>query len=98
MHTTYHDGIAFIEGRPPNCQLIKTVKIELGGIFDQAQLKSLSDVKSALAAKAKQSDGNAIVDFSYGQRSVGWFRSLFQLDDVNWYGSGTIAHVPSERV
>lgn len=93
MHSTVFDGITFIEGEPTDYRHIKSVSIEIGGVIQQAQLKTLDDVKRQLAKEAKLAGGNAIVKFDYGQKSVGWFRSLFQLDDVNWYGSGVIAVV-----
>ena len=91
MHTTVFDGITFIEGAPARYQTVKAISIELGGIIAQAQLKTLDDVKRLMAAEAKAAGGNTIVNFTYGQRSVGWFRALWQLDDINWYGAGTIA-------
>jgi uncharacterized protein YbjQ (UPF0145 family) len=47
-----------------------------------------------MAEKAKACGANAIIDFKYGQRSVGFLASLFQRDDVNWYGTGQAAKVP----
>lgn len=92
MRHTEHDGIIFVEGHPANCRLLRPVTVEIGGmLLVQSQLKTLKDVKDELARQAKRTGGNAIVDFEYGQRSVGFFRSLFQLDDINWYGRGHIA-------
>jgi hypothetical protein len=91
MFTTHFDDIAFVEGLPKDCEHIRRIKVEIGGVIQQAQLKSLDDVKRAMAADAKRAGGNAIVDFKYGQRSVGWLRSLWQMDDVNWYGTGIVA-------
>jgi len=91
MHLTVHDGITFCEGRPEEYDEIKPISIELGGVIQQAQLKTLKDVKTLMAERAKQAGGNAIIDFTYGQRSVGFFRSILQLDDVNWYGGGVVA-------
>ena len=95
MHVTMQDGIAFYEGKPQKFDPIQAVKIEIGGMLvTQSQLKTLKDVKHELASRASKAGGNAIIDFKYGQKSVGFFRSLLQIDDVNWYGSGTIARVP----
>lgn len=92
MHATKHDGVLFYEARPQLFEEIQRIDTELGGIvFSQAQLKTLRDVKTTMAYKAKELGGNAIIDFQYGQRSVGWWRSLLQMDDVNWYGSGVVA-------
>lgn len=94
MQVTVHNGITFYEGRPSSAlRVIRPVKVEIGGVFRQAQLKTLRDVKDVLAAEAKKSGGNAIVDFEYGQRSVSFWRSLLQLDEINWYGRGKIAQI-----
>ncbi len=96
MHVTTQDGIAFYEGTPDSYEPIEAVKIEIGGmLISQSQLKTLKDVKRELASRASRAGGNAIVNFQYGQKSVGFFRSILQLDDVNWYGTGTIARVPT---
>ena len=91
MYSIVFEGIAFIEGKPEHFQEIRQISVEIGGFIQQSQLKTLDDVKRQMAAEARQAGGNAIVNFTYGQRSVGWFRALFQLDDINWYGSGTVA-------
>jgi hypothetical protein len=91
MFYTMTDGIAFVESTPPKARRLATLKIEIGGVFSHAQLKNLDDVKQLLAKQAKSKGGNAIIEFSYGQKSVGMFRSLVSLDDVVWYGSGTAA-------
>lgn len=94
MVKTKFDGITFVEGLPADYEHVLPISIELGGIIQQAQLKSLADVKRAMAAQARAAGGNAIVDFKYGQKSVSWLRSLWQMDDVNWYGTGIIAVIP----
>ena len=94
MYRTNFEGIAFIEGVPTKYEAIQPASVEIGGVVSQSQLKTLDDVKRKLAQAAKAAGGNAIVDFKYGQKSVGWFRSIMQLDDVNWYGSGMIAIIP----
>ncbi|MBX6315525.1 MAG: hypothetical protein IRY99_21825 [Isosphaeraceae bacterium] len=93
MYETVFDGIRFIEGRPAKARVIEPVRIELGGVIRSSQLKNLDDVKRAMADRARARGGNAVIDFKYGQRSVGILRSLFQRDDVNWYGEGVIAVV-----
>jgi|GEM_PF-1825308 hypothetical protein len=98
MHFTTQDSVAFFEGMPANCEPIETVTIEIGGmLISQSQLKTLKDVKRELAARAKRAGGNAIVSFTYGQKSVGFLRSLLQIDDVNWYGGGIVARVPTQQ-
>ena len=94
MYESTFDGVRFIEGRPAKAQVLKRICIEIGGVFRSAQLKSLNDVKGIMAREVLSKGGNAVVDFKYGQRSVGFLASIFQLDDVNWYGEGWIAIVP----
>jgi hypothetical protein len=94
MYESTFEGIRFIEGKPAKCHLLEPVKIEIGGVIQSAQLKNLDDVKRLMAQAARSKGGNAIVGFTYGQRSVGYFRSIFQRDDVNWYGEGWIARIP----
>jgi hypothetical protein len=93
LYTSVFDGIKFIEGCPSSTKIIKPIRVEIGGILTSAQLKNLDDVKKLLAAEARASGGNAVVDFKYGQRSVGFWTSLFDRDDVNWYGEGKVAVV-----
>jgi hypothetical protein len=50
-----------------------------------------------MVAKVRRVSGNAVIDFRYGQRSVGFFASLFNRDDVVWYGNGTIARVDGKE-
>lgn len=91
MYTSSFNGIKFIEGCPKSARIIKPIRVEIGGVLTSAQLKSLDDVKQLMASQAKAAGGNAVVDFKYGQRSVGFFRSLIDRDDVNWYGEGRVA-------
>ena len=91
MFTTTFAGITFVEGCPESARIIKPIRIEIGGVFTSAQLKNLDDVKRLMVGEARKAGGNAIVNFKYGQRSVGFWRSLIDRDDVNWYGTGNIA-------
>jgi uncharacterized protein YbjQ (UPF0145 family) len=72
---------------------MQKLEARIGGVLKSAQLSTLDDVKRVLAAQAKQLGANAVVDFQYGQKSVGIFASLFSRDDVNWHGSGVAAVV-----
>lgn len=93
LHTNIFDGIKFIEGRPPAARIIKPIQVEISGILTSAQLKNLDDVKRLMANQTRAAGGNAVVDFKYGQRSVGFWRSLIDRDDVYWYGEGKVAFV-----
>lgn len=94
MYQSTTDGVRFIEGVAPNARLIGPIRVDIGGVIRSAQLKNLDDVKRIMAAQAKSRGGNAIVEFRYGQRSVGFWASLFQRDDVSWYGEGQIVSLP----
>jgi hypothetical protein len=93
---TVCDGVGFIEGRPPGVRCLGPVEVEVGGAFEHAQLRTLDDVKRALASRVRERGGNAVVGFVYGQKSVGFWRSLVHLDDVSWYGRGEIAIVTAD--
>ena len=94
MYTTIFNGITFVEGHPPSIQALKPIRVEIGGVLTSAQLKNLDDVKRMMAHRAKEAGGNAIIDFKYGQKSVGFWRSIIDRDDVHWYGEGVIAVIP----
>ena len=70
--------------------------MEVGGAFTHAQLRCLDDVKQAMTPLVRARGGNAVIDFTYGQKSVGFWRSLVHLDDVTWYGRGMIAIVSAD--
>lgn len=93
MRKTMCDGIAFYEGCPVAATRLQKVEAQIGGVLTSSQLSTLDDVKRALATQAKQLGANAVVDFQYGQKSVGIWASLFSRDDVNWHGNGMAAVV-----
>ncbi len=93
MRKTMCDGVAFYEGHPMSATCIKKIEAKIGGVLRSAQLSTLDDVKRALASQAKEVGANAVVDFQYGQKSVGIFASIFSRDDVNWHGTGMAAIV-----
>jgi hypothetical protein len=94
VYSSEFDGISFIEGHPLEARILDHVEITIQGIFSQAQLKSLDDVKKILAGKVKSKNGNSLVNFKYGQRSSFW-STIVGIDDVSWYGSGDVAVIPA---
>ena len=98
-YISLHNGFVFIEGYEPNAKIIGKVEYTKDGFYNQ-QLKDLDAVKDQMAQKASAQGANAIMDFTYGQKSTSWFRSmLLSLDDnVNWYGSGTAILLSAERL
>jgi hypothetical protein len=93
LYTTSFEGIRFVEGCPPSARIIKPIRVEIGGVLTSAQLKNLDDVKRLMADQTRVEGGNAVIDFKYGQRSVGFWRSCIDRDDVHWYGEGKVALV-----
>lgn len=87
-----YKGIYFIEGDGTSGRTIGPINIELNGFFSQNQLKTLDDLKDKMVQLVKRDGGNAVISFKYGQRSTFW-KSIFGMDDVYWYGSGVIAQI-----
>ena len=94
MDNTYA-GILFSEQRPASAMIIREVSVTLNQkwIGKGSQLKSLDDVKEELAREVKSAGGNALVDFTYGQRQVSFWESLSSVDDIVWWGKGMAARV-----
>ena len=98
-YVSVYKGIIFIEGYEPTAKPLG--KIEYKKLFSyNAQTQTLDCVKEQLIEKTMALGGNAVVDFQYGQKSSGWFKScLLSLDDnIKWYGSGTAAIIPEDRI
>ena len=91
MYTVDFEGIRFVEGMPPGARALCPVDVRIGGVTQSAQLKTLDDVKRLMVARVRAVGGNAVIDFKYGQRSVGMLASIFSRDDVAWYGTGRAA-------
>ena len=96
MYSAEYDGVLFVEGRPPGVTTLGPVDVRIHGIVSQAQLKSLDAVKAQMAAAVKAKGGNALIEFTYGQKSR-FLASIFGLDDVSWYGSGIAAEISAEE-
>lgn len=96
MISTEYGGVHFFEGYPPEVESGAEISTSIGGVFRNAQLASLRDVKAQLAAECRSRGGNAIVGFTYGQKSSGLLASIFSRDDVKWYGNGYLANIHKE--
>lgn len=96
-YISLHKG--FVEGNEPDAKIVGSVEYTKDGFYNQ-QLKDLNAVKDQLAQKAWAMGANAIMNFTYGQKSTSWFRSMIlALDDnVNWYGSGTAIVISDNRL
>lgn len=88
-YSTVYDGILFVEGAEEDCQVICKVSKDLGGL---SQFKTLNDVKKGLAVVAKNKNGNAIVEFKYGQKA-----RFFSVDQTNYFGNGVVVALSEER-
>jgi hypothetical protein len=86
------EGIVYIEGRPSGARIIQPISVELNHMFRQNLLKTLDDVKREMNKLTVAAGGNCIVDFKYGQKSSFW-KSMFGMDDILWYGNGMIAQI-----
>lgn len=90
-YTNVYEGIVFVEGVHPTAKLGQEIKVDLSFRLG-AQLKSLRDVKECMCKQAKRYGFNAVVDFTYGQKSR-WLA----IDDVAFWGKGTLATIPKEE-
>ena len=91
MIVTQCDGVSFYEDFPSELFKGQKISTQIDGFFRNSQTSSLRDVKEAMAAYCKSNGGNAIVGFTYGQRSLGFFSSMLSRDNIVWYGEGYIA-------
>ena len=98
-YISVYKGFVFIEGQEPLAKPIGKVEYKKKFSFN-SQLLTLDAVKDQLMEQAVALGANAIVDFTYGQKSSGWFKSsLFSSDDnIKWYGSGTAVMLPPDRL
>lgn len=96
MYYSEHNGVYFIEGTIARAKTIEPISSELNDFLSQNHLKTLDHLKDRMAYFVKSKGGNAVISFKYGQRSTFW-KSIFGMDDVLWYGSGIIAIIdPSQ--
>ena len=98
MRLTKHNGVYFIEGSPDSYKSLGHVDIKLGGALVNSQLKNLDDLKTVIAQEVIKRGGNALVKFCYGQKTGGFWKSLFQLDRVSWYGHGDAASIDTTNL
>lgn len=85
------DGVFFTEAPSiDGARDLGKVEVEIPG-----QNKDIRAVKAELAKKVRALNGNALVGFSYGQRSNPWYRSITGLFDAeHWHGSGRAVLAP----
>lgn len=91
-----YKGVLFSESIPRGAKIGVEVDAKLDDSWSWnggSQLRCLDDVKDILAKKVQAAGCNALVEFTYGQRSVSFWRSLMSVDDVIWWGKGKSAKV-----
>ena len=89
-YRTELDGVTFDEGEIAGMKPIQSIKTQLNSSFGQDQLKSLTDVKKAMAKEALAAGGNCIAQFKYGQKNGSVWQQMLSIDNVLWFGSGEI--------
>ena len=94
-----YKGIVFIEGAEPTATILGNVEYKKAFSYN-TQSHTLDWVKDQLAEKTVALGGNAVVGFTYGQKTSGWFKSLLLSydDNIKWYGSGMAAIIPEYRL
>ncbi len=85
------DGVRFYEGDPGGLRPVGAVEVTVRGAFRSAQATGPDEILRDAARRVRELGAAAVVNFRYGQRSVGVMRSLIDLDDVVWYGEGWAA-------
>jgi len=90
-YTVIYNDIIFVEGDYPSASRGPLVECDLSFKIG-AQLKSLRDVKDKLVEQAKSKGYNAVLDFTYGQKSR-WLA----IDDVAFWGKGCLANISQDE-
>lgn len=92
MIATECDGVTFYENFPEEFSKGQKLDTKLDGFFSNSHTSSLKDIKVAMAKYCISKNENVIIGFKYGQRSLGFFDSIFSRDNVIWYGEGYVGH------
>lgn len=87
---TERRGVWFDEKCPENFRAIQHIDTVLNSALSQDQLKSLREVKEAMAEEAKRLGGNYIANFTYGQRVGSVMQQIWSVDNTMWFGSGDV--------
>ena len=87
---TIYDDVFFTEAVIARERIVRykgPVKIEFS-----RQNSDLSEIKRALAAKAKAKGANVVMAFRYGQRKHNWWEIL-SWDSESWFGEGSMVRI-----
>jgi len=82
-YVSLFDNIVFVEGAAEEARMLAPVKVDLSFKIG-AHFKNLNDVKLSLAEQCRNSGGNCVCNFKYGQKSR-WLA----IDDVAYFGDGS---------
>lgn len=88
-YVSIYKGILFIERTIESATTLKKIEYKKFSSYN-AQIQTLDCVKDQLAEKTISLGGNAVINFTYGQKSCDWFKSMLLCPDgnVKWFGSG----------
>ena len=97
-HISIYKNIIFIEGFEPLAKILGEVTYKKLLTYN-SQIQTIDCVKDQLVEKTVALGGNAVINFKYGQKSSGWFKSILLGfdDDIKWYGSGLASILPEEK-
>ena len=92
-YSAIFNDVAFVEGEMQTIQTGNNVEYNAGKqtIFNK-HLKSLKDVKEYFAEIAKNKGYNAIINFTYGQKS-----RYLMFDNITFWGKGILANISTEE-
>lgn len=91
---TKTDGVFFTEAKEIAGQrVVGEVSWKASG-----QNQDLRYVKAQLAKRVRDMGGNALVQFTYGQKGRNWLMSGGLVDSENWYGAGIAVSIALETV
>lgn len=85
---TERAGVRFDEKKPATFRFMFHLDTRLNSGLGQDQLKSLQDVKEAMALQARSRGADYIANFTYGQKNGSVLQQLWSLDNVMWFASG----------
>ena len=98
LRITEKNGVYFTESELDFVENVRTINHKIDGIFGDAMLKNLSDLKKDMANLALSIDCNLIHSFKYRQKQQASFRSLFGTDDTYWEGAGICSKVSQGKI
>ena len=93
------NGFLFVEGFEESIRVIGPIEYKKSLSFNQ-QLKNLDDIKIVLIEKAKEMGANAIIHFEYGQKTIGFWKSLvlWHDDNISWYAKGLAVYIDPAKI